>query len=201
MADRPRIDLYCEDSGHEQFARALVNRLAADQSLHFDLRTPSGRGGHGRAVTELKIWQRTVFAQQGVGHSLPDLLVLMIDANCKGWAQVRRTLEEAVDSRIFSHCVIGCPDPHVEKWCLADPQAIQEVLGVTAPPVPEKCERHLYKQLLRQTIRDAGQPILTNEMEYAPDLVAAMDLYRAGKNQPSLRHFVDELRSALRSLL
>ena len=152
-------------------------------------------------MTELKLWQRTVFSQYGVGQSLPDLLVLMIDANCKGWTQVRRTLEEAVDSRIFGHCVVGCPDPHVEKWCLADPQAIQEVLGVAAPPVPEKCERHLYKQLLRQTIQEAGQPILTNEMEYAPDLVAAMDLYRAGKNQPSLRHFVDELRSALQSLL
>ena len=109
-------------------------------------------------------------------------------------------MEEAIDSRIFVRCVIGCPDPHVEKWCLADPQAVQEVLGVAAPSVPEKCERYFYKQLLRQTIREAGQPILTNEMEYAPDLVAAMDLYRAGKNQPSLRHFVDELRSALRSL-
>jgi hypothetical protein len=38
-------------------------------------------------------------------------------------------------------------------------------------------------------------------MEYAPDLVAAMDLYHAGKNQPSLRHFVDELRSALQLLV
>lgn len=72
---------------------------------------------------------------------------------------------------------------------------------MSTPAVPEKCERHLYKQLLRKTILDAGQLILTNEMEYAPDLVAAMDLYRAGKNQPSLKHFVDELRSALRSLL
>ena len=53
------------------------------------------------------------------------------------------------------------------------------------------------KRLLRQTILDAGQPILTNEMEYAPDLVKAMDLFRAGKNQPSLKHFVDEIRTAL----
>ena len=92
-------------------------------------------------------------------------------------------------------------DLYVEKWCLADPQAIQEILGVAAPAVPEKCERHFYKQLLRQTILGSGQPILTNEMEYAPDLVAAMDLYHAGKNQPSLRHFVDELRSALQLLV
>src|SRR5437016_5409138 len=106
MADRPRIDLYCEDSGHEQFARALVNRLARDLSLSFDLRTPSGRGGQGRAVTELKAWQRIVFSKHGVGRSLPDLLVLMIDANCKGWTQVRGALEQAVDSRI-SRFVVG----------------------------------------------------------------------------------------------
>jgi hypothetical protein len=152
-------------------------------------------------MAEFKLWQRTVFSQYGKGQSLPDLLVLMIDANCKGWSQARRDLEDAIDSKLFVRCVIGCPDPHVEKWCLADPQAVQVVLGVAAPAIPEKCERHLYKQLLRKTIRDAGQPILTNEMEYAPDLVAAMDLYHAGKNQPSLRHFVDELRSALQLLV
>jgi hypothetical protein len=38
-------------------------------------------------------------------------------------------------------------------------------------------------------------------MEYAPDLVAAMDLFRAGKNQPSLRHFMDEIRSSLQNLI
>jgi predicted ATPase len=53
------------------------------------------------------------------------------------------------------------------------------------------------EQLLRETIRKAGQPILTGEMEYAPDLVEAMDLFRAGKNQPSLRHFIEEVRSAI----
>jgi hypothetical protein len=32
------------------------------------------------------------------------------------------------------------------------------------------------------------------------DLVAAMDLFRAGKNQPSLKQFVDGIRSALQQL-
>ena len=46
----------------------------------------------------------------------------------------------------------------------------------------------------------AGQPILTTAMEFAPDLIEAMDLYRAGKNQRSLGHFVEGLRAALRLL-
>ena len=56
--------------------------------------------------------------------------------------------------------------------------------------------------MLRQSIENGGQPILTTEMELAPDLVRAMDLYRAGKNkhQRSLKRFVEDLRTGIRSL-
>ena len=199
MIDRPRIDLYCEDSGHEQFARALLQRLASEIGLRPSINTPSGRGGHGQAISEFKAWQRAV-TRGHIGHEIPDLLVLLIDANCTGWAQAHRELERALEPGAFPRCAIGCPDPHVERWCLADPRAVQEVLGIQPPPDPGKCERNLYKQLLRQTIRSAGQPILTSEMEYAPDLVSAMDFFRAGKNQPSLKHFVEEIQSALQQL-
>ncbi len=201
MADRPSVVLYCEDSGHEQFARALLERIAREFRLRIDIRTASGRGGHGLALTELRAWQRAISGAGGIRFEIPDLLILMIDANCKGWAAVRRELEDVVDQRIFPQCAIGCPDPHIERWCLADPQAIQAVLGVPAPADPGKCERQLYKNLFRRTILEAGQPILTTAMEYAPDLVAAMDLFRAGRNQPSLRHFVDEVRSKLQRAL
>lgn len=200
MAERPWIDLYCEDSGHEQFARALLKRLAGELGLKLGINTVSGRGGHGQAVTEFRAWQRAVTSGRGISHQIPDLLVLMIDANSAGWAPVRREIEQAIDQAIFPRYAIGCPDPHIERWCLADPQAVQEVLGTAPPPDPGKHERGFYKRLLRQTILGAGQPILTNEMEYAPDLVDAMDLFRAGKNQPSLKHFVDEIRTALQQL-
>ncbi|HWN43205.1 MAG TPA: hypothetical protein VNW71_13350 [Thermoanaerobaculia bacterium] len=199
MPERPRIDLYCEDYGHEQFARALVGRLAREIGLHPIIRAISSRGGLGKAVTEFRAWQRAVSSGGGIGHEIPDLLVLLIDANCSGWAQVRRDLEESVEPGIFPRSAIGCPDPHVERWCL-DPQCIQEVLGVSPPADPGKCERDLYKQLLRNTIKKAGQPILISEMEYAPDLVGAMNLFQAGKRQPSLKHFVDQIRGALQSL-
>jgi hypothetical protein len=201
MADRASIVLYCEDSGHEQYARALLSRVASELGLRVDIRTASGRGGHGLALTEFKAWQRAIAGVGGLRFEIPDLLVLMIDANCKGWANVRRDLVGSVDERIFPHCAIGCPDPHIERWCLADPQAIQGVFGVEGPADPGKCERQLYKNLLRETIRKADQPILTTAMEYAPDLIAATDFFRAGRNQPSLKHFVDEIRSALQSFL
>lgn len=195
MADRPSVALYCEDSGHEQFARALLGRVSVELGLRVDIRTASGRGGHGLALAEFRSWQRAIAGSGGIHFEIPDLLVLMIDANCKGWATVHRELEDSIDSRLFPRCAIGCPDPHVERWCLADPEAVQKVLGIPGPADPGKCDRHLYKNLLRQTILKAGQPILTTEMEYAPDLIAAMDLFRAGKNQNSLKHFTDEIRS------
>lgn len=200
MPDRPRIDIYCEDRGHEQFARALLERLGREAGLSPILRTVSGRGGHGKAISEFRAWQRVVASNRGIGHDIPDIFVLLIDANCSGWAHVHRQLEESVEPGIFPRCTIGCPDPHVERWCLADPQGIQEVLGVAPPADPGKCERAFYKQLLRETIRKAGQPILSSEMEYAPDLVDAMNFFQAGKRQPSLKHFVEDLRAALQSL-
>jgi hypothetical protein len=36
-------------------------------------------------------------------------------------------------------------------------------------------------------------------IEFAEEIVECMDLYRAGKDEPSLKHFIDELRSALRT--
>jgi hypothetical protein len=200
MGEPLRVDLYCEDSGHEQFTGALLRRVARDLGLQLDFQTRNSRGGHGRALAEFRAWQSAVAAKHGIGGVIPDLLVLIIDANCTSWSECRSELARAIDAQLFPAHAIGCPEPHVERWCFADPQAIQEVLGCPCPPDPGKRERDLYKRLLRETIRDAGQPILTGEMEYAPDLVEAMDLFRAGKNQRSLRHFVGEIRNALQSL-
>ena len=47
MGKRPRIDLYCEDSGHEQFARALLGGIARDLGIRLVIKTASGRGGTG----------------------------------------------------------------------------------------------------------------------------------------------------------
>ncbi|HVT16423.1 MAG TPA: hypothetical protein VHQ90_09635 [Thermoanaerobaculia bacterium] len=198
MDERLRIDVFCEDTGHEQFTGSLLRRIARDLQLQLDVQTRNSRGGHGRALREFRTWQRAVAAQHGIGSVIPDLLVLIIDANCTSWFECRRNLAEAIESSFFPAHVIGCPDPHIERWCFADPQAIQDVLGCPCPADPGKCERAFYKRLLRETIRKAGQPILTGEMEYAPDLIEAMDLFRAGKNQHSLGHFIDEIRGALR---
>ena len=192
------VDLYCEDRGHEEFSRALIQRLAGEEQTPIRLRTQNSVGGHGRAVTEFRLWQRKVV--KGLSERVPDLLVLVIDGNCKDWGSAHKELRAVVDSSLFPHFVVGCPEPHVERWCFADPESFKMIVGQAPPADPGKCERLCYKNLLHRTILDAGQPILTTAMEFAPDLIEAMDLYRAGKNQRSLGHFVDELRQALRRL-
>jgi hypothetical protein len=196
----PLVDLYCEDEGHELFVRALVRRLAREQGRRVSLRTQVGRGGHGRAIAELRLWQTIFRRASSVAGDLPDLLLIIIDCNCHGWSTMRDEVEPAIDRELFPNVVVGCPDPHIEKWCFADPGAFRSIVGVAPPAVPAKCERDVYKNLLRSTLRAAGVLSLTTEMEVAPDIVAAMDLFRAGKSEPSLKHLVDELRAALKRL-
>lgn len=96
--------------------------------------------------------------------------------------------------------MIGCPDPHVERWYLADAVAFEQVVG--APPGPDrgKCERYAYRRMIEGTAATSGIPLLTGTADLAPDIVARMDLFRAGKSQACLGHFVSDLRAALRQL-
>ena len=64
-------------------------------------------------------------------------------------------------------------------------------------PGRAKCEREYYKSLLTTTIRSAGHPSTLGGTEFAPDLADAMDLYRAGKTDSSLKAFLDDFRAAL----
>ncbi len=192
------IDLFCEDRGHEQFARALIGRLAQEARVPITLQVRSARGGHGRALGEFRAWQAAFVGGLKVGT--PELLVLVIDGNCQGWNIARQGLASGIDGAVFPRSVVGCPDPHVERWCLADPLAFKAVVGIDAPRDPDKCERELYKRLLREAMEKAGQPILTDVMEFAQDIVEQADLYAAGAAQPSLGSFIGDLRGAIKLL-
>ena len=129
MVERLRVDLYCEDIGHEQFTGTLLRRIARDLAVQLDVQTRNSRGGHGRALREFQVWQKAAAAQRVGGSRIPDLLVLIIDANCNSWSECHHGLVEAIDPTLFPAHAIGCPDPHIERWCFADPNAIQAVLG------------------------------------------------------------------------
>ena len=193
-----RVELFCEDRGHELFVRALVSRLAGELAVPVELTATSARGGHGKAISELRLRQRMLKAGDRAGS--PSLLIAAIDCNCSHWNTVRQEIEDAIDRSAVPAAVVACPDPHVERWVFADGEAFRRIVGATPPRDPGKCARDAYKELLRSSLASAGVPVLGSEMDVAPDIVRAMDLYRAAKAQPSLGRFVDDLRAALRRL-
>ena len=52
--------------------------------------------------------------------------------------------------------------------------------------------------LSSRAIAQGGHPATLGGVEFAPELVEAMDLYRAGRNDSSLKAFIDDFRAKLR---
>ena len=195
MADRLAVDVFCEDSGHETFLRNLIKVLASSVAVSSpELRFHSARGGHGRAIATLKIWQRAV----RVGHQLRgDALLVMIDANSTGWRPMLRQILDAVDASLYPSVLIACPDPHVEVWCTADPEAFQSLFSAPVPQPPSRSGRLVYKRWLSDALEQAGVIVLTDPMAICLDLLPVMDLNKACRNDAALNHLVSELRAWL----
>jgi len=193
------IDLFVEDSAQEAFLSALVNRTAAEDKLKPRLSIRAARGGKGRTLDALSTYQRAIKGM-ALGLNVPDLLVVACDCNCSGDIQKRAEIEQAVDKALFPRYAIACPDPHIERWYMADPESFEAVVGAAICPGRVKCERSFYKQMLGNAIALAGHPRTLGGKEFAEDLVRAMDPYRAGQNEPSLGRFLRDIGGHMKQL-
>jgi hypothetical protein len=196
MPDGVSVTLFVEDRAHEGFLKPLIQRVAQEADRNITIRSYSARGGHPRALDELQTFQ-TLIERGVLGLSEPDILVVGIDANCSPWHKVRQGVLERLASQRRSKAAVACPDPHIERWFMADPTSFEQALGRRPRPGKRKCEQDRYKRILAKTVREAGYPVGLGGIEFAEDIVAAMDLYRAGKNEKSLKHFLDATRSLL----
>lgn len=193
------VDVFVEDRAHEAFLVPLLLRIAKGEEIPVAPRVRAARGGHARAIAELKLYQDLV--TRGVaGTTHPDLLIVGIDGNCSTFARARRAIEEATRPPLSDRLVVASPDPHVERWYLADPESFKTVVGQRPVVGKKKCARDHYKRVLAKTVRQAGHPATLGGIEFAPELVEGMDLYRAGKGDHSLKAFLDDLRGKLRLL-
>jgi hypothetical protein len=200
MSRTLRIDLFCEDEAHEELLKHLLRRICNDEGVEARIEVRSARGGCGRAVQELEAYQLLI---RKTGQPLPDLLVVAIDANCSSYAVKVREIREKMRPELFPHCAIACPDPHIERWYMADPEAFLQVVGVEPPPVEPKCDkqsRNVLKKALATSVKAAGHPAILSGIEFAAELAHAMDRFRAGKDDPALKHFLEEVLDALRQL-
>ena len=198
--DEIRIGYFLEDIGQEHFLKALVNRVAREKGL------PSGRlrhevrnatGGRGKVMGELRSFLRDVSRER---EQLFALLVVAIDGDCRSYQGRRNEIRAVVDQSGYPGTVVcAVPNPHIERWYLADPRGLQQVLEVSSIPVVPlyKCERGRYKQALRDAIRQTGIIAPLGGLEYGPDIAEVLDLYTVGKVDAGFKHFLDGLRAEL----
>jgi hypothetical protein len=199
MSRNLHVDLFAEDQAHEEFLDPLIARIAREENVEISTRVRSARGGHARAIAEFKLYQS--FLVRGLMTAKPpDLIVVAIDGNCTTFARKREEIEAARDDGLSASIVAACPDPHVERWYLADPPSFHSVVGFQPVVGRAKCERGHYKALLSDAVVRGGHPPTLGGIEFAMELAEAIDLFRAGKADPSFRAFVVDLQKALRRL-
>lgn len=198
MSDPLVVDLFVEDRAHEEFLKPLLRRIAAEEAAAVTARVRSARGGHGRVMDEFKLYPRLV--ETGVAGDQPDIVVAVIDGNCSSFARKRGEIHTATHPLLREAVVAACPDPHVERWYLADPASFHAVVGHRPAIGRKKCARDHYKRILADSLCQAGHLPTLGGIEFAEELVAAMDLYRAGQRDRARRAFVDDLRGKLRQL-
>ncbi len=197
MSDQAVIDLFVEDRAHEKFLHAMLRRLAREEERHIEVHVRAARGGHGRAIKELDIYMKSV---KKAVLAVPDLVVVAIDANCRPYRSKRRDIGRIIKAPLEERAVIACPDPHIERWYLADPPSFYETVGSQPKLGKSKCARDLYKARLADAVASGGHPPTLGGIEFAEDLVERMDLIRAGKSEPSLRDFLEDARRLIKSI-
>ena len=194
------IAVFLEDIAQDWLIKALVTRMAevigiASDAIEF--RAYNASGGRGSVITELRRFLRDL----GRGEVPPaPVLIVAIDGNCHGYPARSREIRDLAQRYSYPGLLVcAVPDPHIERWYMSDPAALQRVTESSAPVTPPeyKCERARYKNALRDAFQQSGLVPLFGGTEYATDIVAAMDLRVACGNDSSLRQFLSDLRAAL----
>ncbi len=204
MAARVRILYFLEDRAQEGLVKALVERVAKEESivpymLTHDVRSAS----HGcRVVSEFESFIRDM---KEMSPADVDLLIVAIDGNCHGYRDRTKDLKRGIPTGhpLFGKIVFAVPDPHIERWYIMDQRAFKLGVGIDrAPAMPAyKCERNHYKQLLHQTLAEADISSLFGGTEYAESIVSkissldALFIHNGG-----FEAFVRGLRDAFRHL-
>jgi hypothetical protein len=199
VADRNiKVYLIVEDPAQESVARALCRRLSSEEKVRISI-SKAIAGGYGAVITEIKGFQRAL-SKGAIPAGSPDLLLVLGDSNCHNFQEIKRGIMSIVDNSIFPFYVIGCPEPHIEKWLLIDSRALNILFGVSSNVPLDKCKRDYYKDELKRIIRLAGWPMTQDGIEYSQDIVDKIDFIRAERNDQSFKFFISDLRSMLRNI-
>ena len=136
----PDISLFGEDAGHEAVLKALLARLSKDYNVRARVRTLSATGGITRVHHELSVYLKDIDRGK---ISVPDMIVLATDSNCKGYNDRRQEMQRVVEPypALVNIVVYAIPDPHIERWLLTDATAFRSVLGRGCNLPQHKCQK------------------------------------------------------------
>jgi len=208
-----RVVSFFEDVAQERLIGTLIDRIAEDAGVRQRrLRREARVAEPGARVHE----QFESFVKQRSDElSGPDVvLVVAIDCNCNGRNERKRQLEDKIWTRPrkgkkvraahvivpTEHVAFCLPDPHIERWYIADQHAFNDVIGAgAAPKLPAyKCERDYYKNMLREALIKAGIRPILGGAEYGELIAQKIDLEQLRKADPAFESFEEELRGALK---
>jgi hypothetical protein len=202
MVTRGKVFTYfVEDEAQEVFIKALIQRLSTDAGISIQHNPGSVVTGGSRSLVALKTFLRE---EQHRRVLATDVLVLSVDGNCQGYQRKIADMNDIIQrAQYLKPFVCAVPDPHIERWYLCDHKALRQALSssITPKPTPKnKCGRDWYKTEYHRLLKEAKIPIILNDYEHAEAIVEKMNLYEAGRNEPSLGQFLNDLRSALKNL-
>lgn len=190
------IALFVEDHAHQAVLAALLQRLADEYNVKIKPDWRNARRGHGAVINELKQFLRDLLLGR---NTLPDLVIVATDANCKGLTERLRQVTAVTGQIIGLQTICAVPDPHIERWLLIDSSAFKAVFGKGCNAPDQKCERARYKKMLIDAIRKTGISPSLGGIEFAGDIVREMNFDRATSVDPSLAKFIADLRLIFQS--
>jgi len=190
-----KISLFVEDDGHRLTVGPLVQRIAREEGVDVELAFVNATGGSARVFDELKKTRRAI---ENGGLMTPDVFIAAVDGNCVGFVARRSEIEQIMGSALLSISVFAVPDPHIERWLLLDSAAFKHAVGVGCSAPDQKCERDRYKRLLAEAVRSADVLPILGGLEYAEDIVDAMDIMRCSVADSAFSRFIGDLRGMLR---
>ncbi len=184
------VNLLVEDTVHEDFLVALVQRVANAYNIEIKIKVSSVRDGHETVITELRQYQQDL---QHNAEDLPDLIIVGTDSNGRGFLQREKEINQST-SDLADRVIYMIPQPHIERWLLLNAEAFKKVFGRGCSVPKRKYDRERYKRLLLQAIRDADVIPLLGGIEHIADLVNAMDFQHLEQSDRSFRRFFRALQ-------
>lgn len=188
------VSLFGEDAGHEAVLRALLARMSKDHEIQLRVRSLSATGG----VTKVHFKFESYLSDIAKGKvATPDMIVVATDGNCKGYTERRHEIHAVAQAHpeLSGIVVYAIPDPHIERWLLADPAAFKTVLGRGCNLPQHKCQKDYYKHLLVREVQAANVKPILGGLEYAEDIIGAMNLANVETSEPSFEKLIKELKA------